>query len=189
MEILIDRLVRDCIRADFVEENQAEWLRYYLQCKLMNLEGLFILTLFGIMVAPLPQVILLNLSFAFLREKANGLHMPTKLSCFIVSLIFQYLCLFTIHHFQTALSVEAVGMLVAATFLIFMLAPCNNSSVHCDDAELKNMKKALRKRLLIHLFCIAAVYLLNPAFVNTLIVAEFAVAMMVVLAKVGFGIQ
>ena len=47
----------------------------------------------------------LEFGIGFLREKTNGLHMPTKLSCFVFSLFFEYLSLFIICRLLSNVSV------------------------------------------------------------------------------------
>ena len=86
METIVEGIVEKCIQNELIEESQRDWMTYSLQRKFMNFGGFFILVCFGALVAPLPQVILLNFGLAFLREKTNGLHMPTIFSCFITSL-------------------------------------------------------------------------------------------------------
>lgn len=113
----------------------------------MNIGGLLYLSLFGIIIAPFSQVLLLNLGFAFLRNKTNGLHMPTKISCFAFSLAFQYLCLLALRYLQPFLSFEAIIMLISSTILILGVAPCNNSAIHLSDEELIVIKKHFTKDL------------------------------------------
>ena len=98
MEAIVERIVKKCIQSELIEESQCDWMAYSLQRKFMNFGGFFILVCFGILVAPLPQVILLNFGLAFLREKTNGLHMPTVFSCFITSLFCEYACLYPVSY-------------------------------------------------------------------------------------------
>lgn len=60
MEAIVERIVEKCIQSELIEESQCDWMAYSLQRKFMNFGGFFILVCFGILVAPLPQVILLN---------------------------------------------------------------------------------------------------------------------------------
>ena len=69
MEGIIERIVEKCIQSELIEESQRDWMAYSLQRKFMNFGGFFILVCFGTLVAPLPQVILLNFGLAFLRRK------------------------------------------------------------------------------------------------------------------------
>lgn len=66
----------------------------------MNMGGFLVLICFGAVVASFPQVLFLNLGLAFLREKTNGLHIPTAKSCVVFSLICEYVCLYAIIEIQ-----------------------------------------------------------------------------------------
>lgn len=85
MDKLLESITQKCLRENLIDEGQTEWLLYSLQCRVMNIGGFCILIASGLLVAPLPQVLVLNLGLAFLRKRTNGLHMPTKLSWVIRS--------------------------------------------------------------------------------------------------------
>ena len=74
--------------------------------------------------------------------------------------------------------------------LIYRLAPCNNAAVHYSYDELKVAHKAVMKRLCLYDLVVLILLLLQvPSVAATLVVAETAVASLVVLAKLGVGIQ
>lgn len=162
---------------------------YSLQRKFMNFGGFFILVCFGTLVAPLPQVILLNFGLALLREKTNGLHMPTVFSCFITSLFCEYACLYLIDRLQSSTIAAAITLFIVSAMLILILAPCNNSAMHCSNEELRDMKIAVRKRLVLYCLIIPALLLLKPLYSIVWIVAAVADALLLVLAKIGVGIK
>lgn len=136
MEAIVERIVEKCIQSELIEESQRDWMAYSLQRKFMNFGGFFILVCFGTLVAPLPQVILLNFGLALLREKTNGLHMPTVFSCFITSLFCEYACLYLIDRLQSSTIAAAITLFIVSAMLILILAPCNNSAMHCSNEEL-----------------------------------------------------
>lgn len=72
MEAIVERIVEKCIQSELIEESQRDWMAYSLQRKFMNFGGFFILVCFGILVAPLPQVILLNFGLAFYGKRQMG---------------------------------------------------------------------------------------------------------------------
>lgn len=189
MEAIVERIVEKCIQSELIEESQCDWMAYSLQRKFMNFGGFFILVCFGILVAPLPQVILLNFGLAFLREKTNGLHMPTVFSCFITSLFCEYACLYLINWLQSSTLSTAIVLLIISVAIILVLAPCNNSAIHCSNEELRNMKIAVRKRLILYCLIIPAFLLLKPLYSIIWIVAAAADALLLVLAKIGVGIK
>ena len=189
MEAIIERIVEKCIQSEFIEESQRDWMAYSLQRKFMNFGGFFILVCLGALVAPLPQVILLNFGLAFLREKTNGLHMPTVFSCFITSLFCEYACLYLINWLQSSTLSTAIVLLIISVAIILVLAPCNNSAIHCSNEELRNMKIAVRKRLILYCLIIPAFLLLKPLYSIIWIVAAVADALLLVLAQIGVGIK
>ena len=189
MESAAERIVQKCVQANLIDEDQREWLLYSLQRRFTNLSGFLVLICLGILVAPFSQVLLLNLGLAFLREKTNGLHMPTRLSCFVFSLVCEYLCLFALRRMGSALSVISLFLLLLSSLLILWLAPCNNSEIHCSDEEMQAMRRAVHKRLALYGLFLAAFWVLAPGLVNPLLMAETAVALLVVLAKIGVGIH
>lgn len=189
MEAIVERIVEKFIQNELIEESQRDWMAYSLQRKFMNFGGFFVLVCFGALVAPLPQVFLLNFGLAFLREKTNGLHMPTVFSCFITSLFCEYACLYLINWLQSSTLSAAIVLLIISVAIILVLAPCNNSAIHCSNEELRNMKIAVRKRLILYCLIIPAFLLLKPLYSIIWIVAAAADALLLVLAKIGVGIK
>ena len=189
MEAIVERIVEKCIQSELIEESQRDWMAYSLQRKFMNFGGFFILVCFGALVAQLPQVILLNFGLAFLREKTNGLHMPTVFSCFLTSLFCEYACLYLIDRLQSSTIAATIMLLIVSVTLILTLAPCNNSAIHCSNEELQDMKIAVRKRLVLYCLIIPALLLLKPLYSIVWIVAAAADAFLLVLAKIGVGIK
>lgn len=178
MEAIVERIVEKCIQSELIEESQRDWMAYSLQRKFMNFGGFFILVCFGTLVAPLPQVILLNFGLALLREKTNGLHMPTVFSCFITSLFCEYTCLYLIDRLQSSTIAAAITLFIVSAMLILILAPCNNSAMHCSNEELRDMKIAVRKRLVLYCLIIPALLLLKPLYSIVWIVAAAADALL-----------
>ena len=189
MDKLLESITHKCLRENLIDEGQTEWLLYSLQCRIMNIGGFCILIALGLLVAPLPQVMLLNLGLAFLRKRTNGLHMPTKLSCFAVSLVCEYACLFTIRQLSAERSFASLGLLLVSSALVLWLAPCNNKAIHLSRYELIEARKGVHVRLAVYLLVVLILFVLTPTLANTLVVAEATVALLVILARLGVGIQ
>lgn len=189
MNELLKSITQKCLQKDLIDEGQTEWFLYSLQCWIMNISGFCILIVLGSLVAPFPQVLFLNIGLAFLRKRAGGLHMPTRLSCFIFSLLCEYLCLYVIRQLASNISIISFGLLLISSALICWLAPCNNKAIHLSKDELEMTRKSMYIRLSGYILIVLILFALMPCFSNTLIVAETAVAILVVLAKLGVGIQ
>lgn len=189
MDKLIESIAHGFLQAGLIDDDQTEWLVYSLQCRAMNIGGFCVLIFFGLLVAPFPQVLLLNLGLAFLRKRTNGLHMPTTLSCFAFSIVCEYACLYLIRLLSADLSIFSFGLLAIATVLICLLAPCNNKAIHLSQNELKKARKAVYIQLALYFLIMFGVFTFSPSFVNTLVVAETAVAVLVALDNFGIGIE
>lgn len=189
MDKLLESITQKFLRENLIDEDQTEWLLYSLECRIMNIGGFCILIALGVLIAPFPQVLLLNLGLAFLRKRTNGLHMPTKLSCFAFSLLCEYGCLCLIHFLASGISFLSVALLVVSSALILWLAPCNNKAIHLSQDELQEARKGVHIRLAVYLLIALILFELTPLLANTLVVAEVAVALLVVLARLGVGIQ
>lgn len=189
MDKLLNSITKKCLQADLIDEGQTEWLLYSLQCRVMNISGFCVLIALGLLVAPLPQVLLLNLGLVFLRKRTNGLHMPTKLSCFAVSLLCEYVCLYVIRLLASNQLFISLALLIVSSVLILWLAPCNNKAIHLSQDELRTARKGVYIRLAVYLLVILILFSQMPLLANTLVVAESAVALLVVLARIGVGIQ
>ena len=86
-------------------------------------------------------------------------------------------------------SLAVTVLLIISVAIILVLAPCNNSAIHCSNEELRNMKIAVRKRLILYCLIIPAFLLLKPLYSIIWIVAAAADAFLLVLAKIGVGIK
>lgn len=83
----------------------------------------------------------------------------------------------------------SIILLIISTGVIVVLAPCNNAEIHCSSLELQSIKKSVHRRLALYSLLIAIFIVLKPILANTLIIAEFAVAVLVALSRLGVGIQ
>ena len=78
---------------------------------------------------------------------------------------------------------------VCATITILVLAPCNNKEIHYTEKEKKCLQKAVHRRIAEYALIVMVLFTIEPMFSYILIMAESSVALLVVLAKRGFGIQ
>ena len=98
-------------------------------------------------------------------------------------------CIFILHQLQAKVSFVSIILLIISTGVIVVLAPCNNAEIHCSSLELQSIKKSVHRRLALYSLLIAIFIVLKPILANTLIIAEFAVAVLVALSRLGVGIQ
>lgn len=186
MELLIQHITQKCLQENLLEEDQAEWFRYSLERRIRNTGGFSLMIAFGSLLVPLPQVLVLNLALAFLRSKTNGLHMPTPATCCVVSLALEVVCLDLLRYAPGGV---LLALCIVSTGLLLWLAPCNNKALHLTAEEKAQLRIDVRKRLAVYLAAAAVLLVAAPVYAHVLMVAETAVTLLVVLAKLKFGIQ
>ena len=93
MDKLLNSITQKCLQSGLIDEGQTEWLLYSLQCRVMNIGGFCVLIALGLLVAPFPQVLLLNLGLAFLRKRPAYANQAILL-CFFT---FLRVCVFVCH--------------------------------------------------------------------------------------------
>lgn len=94
-----------------------------------------------------------------------------------------------IHFLASGRLFLSFALLVVSSLVILWLAPCNNKAIHLSQDELQNARKGVKIRLAIYLLIVFILFVLTPLLANTLVVAEAAVAFLVVMARLGVGIQ
>lgn len=186
MNSISSRVTRFCLQMNLIDDDQAEWCIYSVQTFLINSSGFLFLMVIGILLAPWPQVLVLNLGVAFLRSKAGGLHMPTPLSCFLVSLLFEAGSLLALPFISLK---TAICLLALSVGVLWSTGPCNNQSIHCSDDELIIMKCELKKRLSMFVIVTLVLFILTPFVANAMVTAAAVVSVSVALSKAGLGIQ
>ena len=186
MEGLAQRLTRSFLRRGIITADQTEWCAYILECKLDQWFAFAIMAVVGTVLAGLPKTLLFLCGVSFLRRRTNGYHANTYLECLVKSLGCEVVCLLA----APLLPVWACALLLTAgTVTVVLLAPVNNQNLHFDEREMAALRQSTRKRLAVA--DLAAVLLLAavPEYAAYLVLALCVVAVLLLLAKLGFGMQ
>lgn len=174
------------LRAGFIEQGQFEWCSYIVESRLVTFISLFLLIGIGALAFPFSNVLTLNIGILWLRPKTNGFHAKTFLGCLCLSLFFELSALALLPLLN---GVGAWVALLGSGFLIFVLGPFNNQEIHFTASEMR----VLRKKMLFSLFslAVAAAILLfifpNPG--RCLVMSMNVTAFLLILAKLGLGVQ
>lgn len=186
MNIAVQKMTDWLLHVGSIEKHQREWCVYTLEKCLSTFVSLVLLIGIGCLVAPFGIVILLNLGMVYLRPRVNGFHAKTFGGCLILSVVLELIALLL-----TPLLNEPVTWITfGCPFLIILImGSFNNQKVHYSEQEMVIM----RKRMVVHLsvFClVTAVFLLTfPDFAKSMVMTLNMVAFLLLLAKIGFGIQ
>ena len=180
MNRLTQKIVSYFLERGYITENQVEWCEYVVEQKLCAAFLLPIMIGMGCLIAPICQVIVLNIGVYYLRSKTNGYHSKSIWGCLV---------------FSTSCEMAALKVLISSLvyfvilFIIFLLAPINNERIHYSENEMNQMKASIRIRLLVYSSIVAILYFIVPTISACLTMAMVVVAFLLVIAKLGFGVQ
>ncbi len=175
------------VRHGIVTQAQAEWCRYTLCKKLLSLTVYSLMVLLGTWIAGFWPALLFAGGQSFLAKRTNGYHARTPLGCAAVSALFEAAAMWMLPR----LAFEPyIILLVGASVCVLGLAPVNNERIHLSEEALRAMRWRARLRLFTLAALSAALYAGGyfPLAVS-LALAIFAVAISLVLATAGFGVQ
>ncbi|MBD5102022.1 MAG: hypothetical protein HDT27_04865 [Subdoligranulum sp.] len=175
------------LRHGIVTQEQTAWCQYMLLKKLLSFTICFLMVLLGTLISGFWPALLFAGGLGFLAKRTNGYHAHTPLGCAAVSVLFEAVAMWILPRF--ALEPYLI-LLVGAPVCVLGLAPVNNKQIHLSEKELGSI--AWRARL--RLFAVAAISAALCAgghfsLAVSLALAIFAVALSLMLATVGLGVQ
>ena len=186
---LTRKIVSYFLTKNYIAENQVEWCEYVVAQRLCAVILLPIMIGAGCLVAPLWQVIALNIGVYYLRSRTNGFHAESIVGCLFFSSLCEVAALKAVAVFSAMPLWISVAIYGAALLAVFMLAPINNERIHYSEQEIAQIKASIRIRLLIYSAVIIGLYFIALAASICMIMAAVVVAILLVIAKLGFGVQ
>lgn len=186
MEGIAQRLTQSFLRRGIITDEQTEWCAYTLECKLDQWLSLAIMAAVGTVLKGLPQAVLFLWGVGFLRRRTNGYHARTYLECLVKSLICEILCLLAAPYLPPW---ACAVLLAVSTVTVVLLAPVNNENLHFDEREMAALRQSTRKRLVIADAAAVVLLVAVPEYAAYLVLALCVVAVLLLLAKLGFGTQ
>ena len=186
MEFFVKRLSQYFREREIISENQIDWCEYVLARYIHTITLLPLMIIIGCFFAPLMDVIILNWGVYYLRNQANGFHAKTFWGCVTFSIFCEILALLLLVnlHFEIL-----VILFVLSGLFILWVAPINNKRVHFDELEMESLRKGIRKRIAIYSVISFAVLLIVPKYFGGFALASVVVASLLLISKMGFGIQ
>lgn len=187
METLAKNVTQLFLQKHYIEPDQAEWFQYGLARRMMGCLTFFLLFPVGAIFVGWVGSFFYLYTFRFLRTRTGGYHAKTPHGCLLTSLctMFAALTLAKILRFPFFTGI----VLFAAALCILALAPANNASLHLSDSEIAAIRPRVWIRLTI--VCVTAFLCLGiyAPLGNCIALSLLAVAIMLILANLGFGAQ
>ena len=187
MEPLAIKVTHFFLQKQYIEPDQADWFQYGLARRMMGCLTFLLLLPLGAALSGWVGSFLYLYTFRFLRTRTGGYHAKTSHGCLLTSLCTMF--------FAMTLSkilyppILAGLVLLAAALCILMLAPTNNALLHLTDHEIAAIRPKARLRLASTVLIGCLFLYIRSPLASYMAVSLLAVAIMMILANLGFGAQ
>lgn len=180
MEQIAKKLTQYFLAHGLIKEDDAEVCQYALYRRISRAVGLIALTLLGGLITDFGSAFCFTVSFLFLRERTGGYHAKTEWQCALYSAAMIFA--------EEPNNYWAI--MIASSALIWVSSPADNKQIHLSRAESKAMAKRARLRLLLlGAVSLALLGVHGHLFASSIALAELSVAVSLMMATAGFGIQ
>ena len=196
MEQIAKKLTQYFLAHGLIKEDNAEVCQYALYRHISRAVGLIALTLLGGLITDFGLAFCFTVSFLFLRERTGGYHAKTEWQCALYSAAMIFATMFALPIFAEEPN-NYWAIMIASSALIWVSSPADNKQIHLSRAESKAMAKRARLRLLLldagmsstlgTQLALLGVH--GHLFASSIALAELSVAVSLMMATAGFGIQ
>ena len=182
MEQIAKELTQYFLAHGLIKEDDAEVCQYALYRHISRAVGLIALTLLGGLITDFGSAFCFTVSFLFLRER-------TEWQCALYSAAMIFATMFALPIFAEEPN-NYWAIMIASSALIWVSSPADNKQIHLSRAESKAMAKRARLRLLLlDAVSLALLGVHGHLFASSIALAELSVAVSLMMATAGFGIQ
>lgn len=189
MEQIAKKLTQYFLAHGLIKEDDAEVCQYALYRRISRAVGLIALTLLGGLITDFGSAFCFTVSFLFLRERTGGYHAKTEWQCALYSAAMIFATMFALPIFAEEPN-NYWAIMIASSALIWVSSPADNKQIHLSRAESKAMAKRARLRLLLlGAVSLALLGVHGHLFASSIALAELSVAVSLMMATAGFGIQ
>lgn len=146
MDKLLDPIMKKLLDRGFVEDENAEIVRYGLELILMKTIISTVMIAVAIFTESVPEVVVFILAYALLRGCCGGYHAGSRIVCFILSMFLLSAVISAVKLIEgRAAFFTSIGFLCMGVVLILSLAPVDTPNKPFDITE----RQVFRKRSII----------------------------------------
>lgn len=152
IDILVDRYLQE----GYVSQDEAPWLRYALEKRIITLITFVPLLILGFSIANPATVIGFFIAFCSLRARTNGFHAKSVGRCLLYSVLGELLFFKILPSVWN--DIIAFIALVISIVVIWLLAPYNHPNMNLSPEEVTACAKSAKGRLCILVFALSVLY-------------------------------
>lgn len=141
----IDTLVGICIQKGYVSQDEAPWLRYALERRIVFLIAFVILLIIGLLITTTTTLLAFLITFCSLRSRTNGFHAKSVGGCLFYSILGEIFYLRVLPNIWN--DVFAFFALAVSIKLIWFFAPYNHPNMDLSPEEVIACAKSAKWRV------------------------------------------
>lgn len=141
----IDTLVGICIQKGYVSQDEAPWLRYALERRIISLIAFVVLFIIGLLITTPTTLLAFLITFCTLRSRTNGYHAKSVGGCLFYSILGVVFYLRVLPNVWN--DVFAFIALAVSIILIWFFAPYNHPNMDLSPEEVVACAKSAKWRV------------------------------------------
>lgn len=153
---MIDAVVSMCIQREYVSKDNAPWLRYALEKKIVSLMAFVPLVIIGSVITNPATAFTFIITFCVLRIRTNGYHAKSASRCISYSILAEVFFLkvlpMVLNNF-----IAFVALTVSIVVIVFF-APYNHPDMNLSSEEVTTCAKSAKWRLSMLILALAVLY-------------------------------
>lgn len=141
----IDCFVRLCIQKEYVSQDEAQWLRYALEKRIVSMIAFIPVLIVGLLITNPASLFGFLVTFFLLRIRTNGFHAKSVGRCLLYSVFGEVFFLKVLPMVWN--DIVAFIALAMSIILIWVLAPYNHPNMELSSEEVTACANSAKWRL------------------------------------------
>ena len=185
MDIFLDKIMDFIIHNRKIDDEEAEIVRYGLEMAVLKITFFVAALVVSLLMNSFWQFIIFISLFSLLRSYAGGYHAQTRIQCFVQSmlLIVSAIIIINISQKNTYIIVPLSVVALAASIIIWRIAPVDSKNKRLDFDEKAIMRRKTRITLMVEIIIGIASYFFNFKTISCAVTLSIIASCVLLLAE------
>ena len=185
MDIFLDKIMDFIIHNKKIDDEEAEIVRYGLEVAVLKITFFAAALVVSLLMNSFWQFIIFISLFSLLRSYAGGYHAQTRIRCFVQSMLLIIVAIMIINISQknTYIIVPLSVVALAASIIIWRIAPVDSKNKRLDFDEKAIMRRKTRITLMVEIIIGIASYFFNFKTISCAVTLSIIASCVLLLAE------
>lgn len=185
MDIFLDKIMDFIIHNKKIDDEEAEIVRYGLEVAVLKITFFAAALVVSLLMNSFWQFIIFISLFSLLRSYAGGYHAKTRIRCFVQSMLLIIVAIMIINISQknTYIIVPLSVVALAASIIIWRIAPVDSKNKRLDFDEKAIMRRKTRITLMVEIIIGIASYFFNFKTISCAVTLSIIASCVLLLAE------